>query len=96
MGELTQTRAPRMPRQLSNLPSNQPLSSCCHTLPPTPPPLAREWEVASCSTHQPPDLIHWICVSVIRQTCTPEQWVLRTAHVPHQHFTTVQPPYEDE
>lgn len=52
--------------------------------------------MTSCSTHQPSDLIHWVCVSVIRQTCTPKQWVLRSAHVPHQHFTTVQTPYEDE
>lgn len=94
MGELTQTGAPRMPKQLSNLPGNQLWSSCCHTA--LPPPLPREWDMAPCSTHQPPDLIHWVCVSVIGQTCAPEQRVLGTAHVPPQHLTTVQPPYEDK
>lgn len=52
--------------------------------------------MTSCPTHQLSDLIHWVCVSVIRQTCTPKQWVLGSARVPHQHFTTVQTPYEDE
>lgn len=38
------------------------------------------------------DLVHGVCVCVIRQAGAPEQWVLRTAHVPHQHLTTVEPP----
>lgn len=37
------------------------------------------------------DLVHGVCVCVICQACTPQQWVLRTAHVPHQHLATVEP-----
>lgn len=76
------------------VPSGHPLSCCISRSRPTtarPSPERRGRCLCDpCKTHCS-DLVHGVCVCVICQACTPEQWVLRTAHVPHQHLATVEP-----
>lgn len=79
VGELTQSGAPRKPRQLSN---HQLLEAADASTPPQ-------------GVGVAPDLIDRVCVGVFSQTCVPKQWVLGAARIPHQHFPAVQPPYGD-